>query len=177
MENNKANQPDKTAHMIFWPLAVSGAIFDLWSKSAVFAWLMTKPYHEVTFIPGFLKFILRENEGAAFSMASGQRVFLVAISSVAAIVVPIFFLFGKKLNRLTQIALRRITGGHLGNLYHRPFNEGRVRDFIDVFVGPKHWPTFNVADSLLCIGVGLILITVIREEQHAADKKHSSKKA
>jgi signal peptidase II len=47
-----------------------------------------------------------------------------------------------------------------GNLYDRLFNDGRVRDFIDVnlYVNNYHWPTFNIADSLLCIGVGLCLL-------------------
>jgi signal peptidase II len=56
------------------------------------------------------------------------------------------------------IAVSCINAGIIGNLYDRFFNEGRVRDFIDVYVGSYHWPTFNVADSLLCIGVGILLL-------------------
>ena len=60
-----------------------------------------------------------------------------------------------------QISLGLITAGVVGNLYDRLFNEGRVRDFIDVYRGHWHWPAFNVADSLLCIGVGLIIIGML----------------
>ena len=51
--------------------------------------------------------------------------------------------------------------GITGNLYDRFFNDGMVRDFIDINlqINDYHWPTFNVADSLLCIGVGLYVIS------------------
>ena len=45
------------------------------------------------------------------------------------------------------------------------FNNGAVRDFIDVFVGDYHWPTFNVADSMLCIGVGLLIIVNLKPDK------------
>jgi len=51
------------------------------------------------------------------------------------------------------------------------FNEGLVRDFIDVYIGNKHWPTFNVADSLLCIGVGLLIVSTFLTEK--SSQKHA----
>jgi signal peptidase II len=48
-----------------------------------------------------------------------------------------------------------------------------VRDFIDAYIGEHHWPTFNVADSLLCIGVGLIILTSIIRK-HPEKKKAPS---
>jgi signal peptidase II len=57
-----------------------------------------------------------------------------------------------------------MTSGIIGNLYDRAFNGGRVRDFIDVLIPiiNRPWPTFNVADSMLCIGVGLMFIAFLR---------------
>lgn len=81
-----------------------------------------------------------------------------SVSIAAFIVVTLMFALGRIRRRLMQVALGLMNAGILGNLYDRLFNEGRVRDFIDVYVGSYHWPTFNVADSLLCIGVGLMLI-------------------
>jgi signal peptidase II len=52
-------------------------------------------------------------------------------------------------------------------LYDRLFNDGQVRDFIDVYYRSYHWHTFNVADSLLCIGVGLLIISTLLIEKPA----------
>jgi signal peptidase II len=106
-----------------------------------------------------VNFILRENAGAAFSILHGQRFFLTATSAAAFFVVILFFLFGSIHRRVMQIALACILGGIVGNFYDRAFLNGHVRDFIDVLIPVirYNWPTFNVADSLLCIGVGLLI--------------------
>ncbi|MHC4930404.1 MAG: signal peptidase II, partial [Planctomycetota bacterium] len=85
---------------------------------------------------------------------------LVGISAVALGVVICIFFMRKIHSRLMLFALGCMTGGIIGNLYDRAFNEGRVRDFIDVLIPviDYPWPTFNVADSMLCIGVGLLVI-------------------
>ena len=153
--------PDKMAHMIFWPIIILGVVADLWTKSAVFQWLSTKPYpHEHTVIEGVFTFVKRVNYGAAFSIASGQRTLLVSVSVVAFLVVMAIFLFGSIKQRLMQVGLALFVAGIIGNLYDRAFNNGGVRDFIDIVYYPgKHWPAFNIADSMLCIAVGLLLIS------------------
>lgn len=156
------------AVLLFWPVAIVGAALDLWSKFAVFDWLPGTDEYRYVIINGFLQFILRENTGAAFSAFQGMRVFLVAISCVALVVVIGIFVSRKVTSRLVLFAMGCITAGIVGNLYDRLFNDGRVRDFIDVFVGSYHWPTFNVADSLLCIGVGLLIITNLKSPPEEA---------
>jgi signal peptidase II len=151
--------PRLTEVILFWPAAIGGAALDLWSKKAVFDWLFTTSRQEFILIDGFLRFILCENEGAAFSIFQGKTFFLILISIVALLVELVLFFSGRVQHKLMLFAMGCIGGGIVGNLYDRLFNEGRVRDFIDVFVGSHHWPTFNVADSLLCIGVGLIVIS------------------
>jgi signal peptidase II len=151
--------PDLWGHLLFWPLAVGGVALDLWSKKAIFEWLPTVPYEKHVVIDGFFQLILRENTGAAFSIAQGQRPFLVGISTIAFFAVTGIFLFGHVRRRITQIAMGCMLAGIVGNLYDRAFNNGVVRDFLDVFVNDYHWPTFNVADSMLCIGVGLLIIS------------------
>lgn len=146
------------ATLLFWPMALGGAAMDLWSKWTVFRWLATTDTQHYPLIDGFLQFILRENEGAAFSLFRGWTYFLVGISAVALVIVIGVFFFGKLSSKLMLFALGCITAGIIGNLYDRALNAGYVRDFIDVYVGEYHWPTFNVADSLLCIGVGLLII-------------------
>ena len=154
--------PWTTASLLFWPIAISGAALDLWSKSAVFEWLINaeQPWYSV--IDGFWRFKLAENDGAAFSIFRGQTLLLIAISIIAMIVMLVIFFSRKVTHRIVLFASGCITAGIFGNLWDRLFNEGRVRDFIDVYVGNHHWPTFNVADSLLCIGVGLLIITNLK---------------
>ena len=154
-----SKMPDLTGHLIFWPIAIIGVAADLWSKYWVFKWLGDKPPdYEHTVVEGFLTFVVRMNAGAAFSMASGQRGWLIAISVIAFFVVVGLFLFGGAHRRIMQVSLGLFTGGIIGNLYDR-IDTGLVRDFIDVVYWPgKHWPAFNVADSMLCTAVGLIII-------------------
>lgn len=145
-------------HLVFWPLVIFGVTADLWTKKAVFDWLgdAYPPVHVV--ISGFLRIVVAENTGAAFGIASGQRAILLCVSGAATIAVLYFFLFGRDRNKLLTVSLALFLGGILGNAYDRFFNGGRVRDFIDVYYKDWHWPAFNVADSLLCIAVFLLLL-------------------
>jgi len=152
------NLPSVGLHGIYWPLAVGGAALDLWSKCAIFDWLPTLPQERYAVVPDYFQLILRENAGAAFSLAYGQRLFLTAIAAAAIVALLLGFLFGGVRRLITVVAMGCMTAGVIGNLYDRLFNEGLVRDFLDVFVGTYHWPTFNVADSMLCIGVGLLFV-------------------
>ncbi len=155
-----SNLPSPRAQCIFWSLIAVGVGLDLWSKQAVFSWLTDVPRNEFSIIKGVVTFVMRENSGAAFSIAAGQTLALVTVSIVAFFVVVAIFLFGGIEQKITQVALGLFTAGIIGNLYDRIFNDGFVRDFIDIVYWPgKHWPAFNVADSMLCIAVGLLLIS------------------
>ena len=147
------------SHAVFWSLAVSVCALDLWSKQAIFKHL--HPNEVMDLIPGCLRFALALNDGAAFSIARGQTTLLVAISAVALVVVLGMFIFGRVRSRLMTVSLGLFAGGISGNFYDRAFNGGQVRDFIDAYIGNHHWPTFNVADSMLCIAVGLMMISAM----------------
>jgi signal peptidase II len=153
-------------NFVFWPIVVLGFGFDLWTKKAVFAWLSnaTLPVHVV--IKGYLRIVVQENTGAAFGIASGQRVLLVLVSLVAAIAVLGFFFFGRKNGAALTVALAMFLAGILGNAYDRIFNDGMVRDFIDVHYNGWHWPAFNVADSMLCIAVFLLIVVSYGKTLH-----------
>jgi len=163
--------PDFKAHLLFWSLAMGGLLLDLWSKKAVFDWLGQQQSHSVSIIDGLLRFIIALNDGAAFSTFAGKAYLLTAISVAALMVVFGVFLFSGTQYRSIHIALGLFTGGICGNLYDRIFNDGLVRDFIDVYYLDKHWPTFNVADSLLCIGVGLLIVSTFLTEK--SSQKHA----
>ena len=151
--------PDLTDHIIFWFSAVAGVALDLWSKSAVFKFLEDRHTDGITVLNGFLQIVWAENTSAAFGVAAGKQRFLMIVSAISLIVIILLFLFGSRKARLFYLALAFFAAGISGNLHDRLFNDGRVRDFIDFIYWPgKHWPAFNVADSLLCTAVGIILI-------------------
>lgn len=156
------NLPGLKTHIVFWSVTLLGIALDLWTKSVVFSWLQHQPDQRFEIIDGFLHFVMALNLGAAFGMAPGQRCLLIAISVIALIAILAVFLFGGTRQRLLHVALGLFTAGVCGNLYDRIFNDGLVRDFIDVVIWPgTHWPAFNVADSMLCIAVGLLLISTL----------------
>jgi len=66
----KIEFPDRTAHLIFWPVALLGLGLDLWTKSAVFAWLRTRPGNVVEIIDGVLTLRIALNDGAAWACSS-----------------------------------------------------------------------------------------------------------
>lgn len=165
--------PTAKEQITFWFVSAICVAADLWSKTAVFDWLSTKPYQEVTF-NSWLRFVMRENAGAAFSMMHGHRFTLVAVSLIAFIAIALIFYSGIIKGKLLTINLALFFGGVVGNLYDRVFNDGLVRDFIDVYLKPfdYHWPTFNVADSLLCISLGIFVLHSIfsKDEKNAESK-------
>ena len=151
--------------LIFWPLVLVGVGLDLWSKAAAFKWLETQPNYTVSVIDGFFQLVMAENPGSAFGLAAGQRYFLVAFSIVALIMILSMLVFSATEHKMFHIALGLFAAGVCGNLYDRIFNDGLVRDFIDIYYRRSHWPAFNIADSMLCISVGLILISTYITEK------------
>ncbi|MBN1508790.1 MAG: signal peptidase II [Sedimentisphaerales bacterium] len=154
--------PDAKAHLIFWVIVVLGLALDLWTKRAVFTWLEYEPGQGTEIVDGFLSFRLALNDGAAFGIATGRYLFLVAVAALALIVILSVFLFGRAQQRIVQAALGLFAAGVSGNLWDRLFNGGRVRDFIDVVYWPgRHWHTFNVADVMLCVAVALLILATL----------------
>ena len=164
--------PDTKTHLIFWSIMIGGLALDLWTKAAVFNWL--KPQQAFPVLDDFLRLITARNDGAAFSLFAGKPYFLAIISIIAIVGILLVFLFSGTTHRLIHVALGLFAAGVCGNLYDRLFQGGRVRDFIDVYWGTYHWPTFNVADGLLCIGVGLLIISTFLIEKPAQkrDQQH-----
>jgi signal peptidase II len=165
--------PDVKAHVIFWSIMIGGLALDLWTKKAVFNWL--EPHETFPIIDGFLRLIIMVNNGAAFNLFAGKPYFLAMISIIAIVGILIVFLFSGGMQKLIHIALGLFAAGVCGNLYDRLFNNGSVRDFIDAYWGTYHWPTFNVADSLLCIGVGLLIISTFLTEKPARKRDQQQK--
>ena len=170
------NRASRKAHLIFWPITATGLLLDLAGKKAVFAWLETKPNFTVSIIDGFLQLVRRENPGAAFGIAGGQRLLLISVSIIALIIIFAVFFFGRPGKKLTCVALGLFAAGVLGNFYDRLFHAGRVRDFIDLYYRDWHWPAFNIADAMLCAAVALCIISMPRSTNKPAQKPPQQQK-
>ena len=161
----KTMLPDRRTHLMFWPLMIGGLLLDLWTKKAAFDRL--EQYEAYSVIDGLLQLVRAENNGAAFGLFAGKSYFLTAISGIAIVAIIGVFLFAENRQKLVNIALGLFAAGVCGNLYDRAFNDGLVRDFIDLYYRNYHWHTFNIADALLCIGVGLLMISTFLIEPPA----------
>ena len=115
----------------------------------------------VQIIPGFFRLVRVENRGIAFGMfsdsASPFAATTLALISGAAIVLVGWLLWqNPPAAKLASTGLELILGGAAGNLLDR-LVRGHVIDFLDFYVGGYHWPAFNVADSAICVGTGMLL--------------------
>ena len=151
-----------TAIVLFAGTATVGLAADLLTKAAAVATL--KDGNIVRFIPGLIQFTYTENHGAVFGLGQGQQALFLTVS-VAAIGFLFFLFLTSGRSRPYQLILGMLLAGVLGNMYDRMVY-GYVRDMIYALPG-WHWPgsqaevfpwIFNVADVLLCVGVGLIFI-------------------
>jgi len=126
---------------------------------AVKAWATAslRPFEPVTIIPGFFSLTYSTNTGVAFGMFAGRGL-LVALFMMVLVALAIFFARGIDWrSREPNLVGGCLCGGALGNMMDR-LRIGHVVDFLDVHAGPHHWPTFNVADSLICVSVAWIVL-------------------
>ena len=151
-------------------LAAAIIILDIWTKALVLARI---DLHEtIPVIPHFFQLVHVRNTGAAFGLganASSRIVpLLLNLGAIAVFcVVVVYALRSAVTDRLLQTGLHLILGGAIGNLLDR-FRFGYVVDFLDVFVGLKHWPAFNVADSAICIGIALLFLDMRKKPSERA---------
>lgn len=115
-------------------------------------------------IPGFFNLVHVGNTGAAWSLFSGHSEVL-ALVGVLALVLLWFFRKTLQLERIpSQWAFGLIIGGIIGNIIDR-FRYGHVVDFLDFHLADSHWPSFNVADSGITIGVVLYIFFSYRQPE------------
>lgn len=108
----------------------------------------------------FFNLVLVFNKGAAFSFLAGaegwQTPLFASIAAIASVVIG-FLIMTHKSKKLFCSGLSLILGGALGNLYDR-LAYGHVVDFLDFHVAGWHWPAFNVADSAITVGAGILIV-------------------
>jgi len=111
---------------------------------------------EIRLLP-FFSLTHVENTGIAFGMLQQMNhLLLIAGAALTALLVWMAVRSRSK-DRFTTLVLAGILGGAAGNLTDRVL-QARVTDFFDFYIGPHHWPAFNVADSAICVGAGLLIL-------------------
>ena len=162
---------------IFWGGAAAVLALDQISK----AWALTtlapgplagapRPSPSISIVPGCLRLEYAENTGAAFSLFQDHPGLLTATACLLAVAVLIWNAFLPPHERLSRLSLGLIFGGAVGNLVDR-FRFGYVVDFIVAYWRNYAWPTFNVADSAICTGIGLFFLTSYLAARKASKAK------
>ena len=132
-------------------------IFDQLSKELIKLWM---PLGDSWPSTGFLRIVHGTNTGSAFGLFSGFTNLLI-FASIIGIVAVLYYFYRQGNNAIAlRIALGLIVGGAAGNLFDRVWS-GEVVDFISV----GWWPSFNIADSAISIGMFLLIFTMIFGER------------
>ncbi len=117
-------------------------------------------HESVPLIPGFFNLTYIRNTGAAWGMFSGQNL---ALSLLAVVMLALLVVFRRRLlpsGLLHRIVLGLLCGGIVGNLLDR-LRLDYVTDYLDFYFREWHFPSFNVADSAICIGVGIYILGTV----------------
>lgn len=119
-------------------------------------------------VPGFFRFVYAENPGAAWGILRDAplyvRIVFLQIVSLAAMLLILFVVWKvPPAHVVSVVALAAIMGGAVGNFVER-FSRHVVVDFMDMYVKNAHWPTYNVADIGITVGVALLFIQILRKQ-------------
>lgn len=149
-------------------VSLAVVVLDQWTKWLIEVHLphhMTQPV-----IPGLFNLTHVRNSGVAFGLfaSTGGGWLLTLLGLGALIAVGLYFWFTPSRDRVLLVALALVVGGAIGNLIDR-VSSGAVTDFLDVYLGSHHWPSFNIADSAISIGIVLMAIDSFRPRHPAAE--------
>jgi signal peptidase II len=159
--------PDATRRVIAFLIAIGVFGLDRWTKWLVETQLNV--YDTRTVIPGFFNIVRSGNPGVAFGMFSDSSSQMHTLVLIGLSIVAIGLLFAmlwriERLDGFSAIGLALIFGGAMGNVYDR-VHAGSVTDFLDFYAGTYHWYTFNVADTSICVGAGLLILSMVKSQR------------
>jgi signal peptidase II len=122
-------------------------------------------HDSIPVIPGFFRIIHAENPGAAFgifadSPSPWKGTLLIGFSVIALLIVGMLLWKNSQTMTSTGFGLSLILGGAIGNLWDRVVSR-HVVDFLLFYIGPHQWPAFNVADSAIVVGAGLLVFEIL----------------
>jgi signal peptidase II len=145
-------------------IALGVFVLDQLTKAAIAASIPLQDFYTV--IPGFFRLTHVQNTGAAFgifaeSASQLKTGALIGLSAVSLVVVVMLLWRQNLVSKRTGIGLALILGGASGNLFDRMLH-GSVVDFLMFYYQSYQWPSFNVADSAIVIGAGLLVLDMFR---------------
>lgn len=144
---------------LFFGIAAVCVALDQWTKHLVIVGLADG--RDIEIIPRCFHLIHRTNTGAAFSMFESRTAQLAVFSALVATGIAVWALrFLPPREHFLRYPLAMIFGGAIGNLIDRAFR-GHVVDFIDWHWDDRHFPTFNVADSFITVGMTIVIVTSV----------------
>jgi signal peptidase II len=157
-----------SARTLYLLIALIVVVLDRWTKHVVAQRISL--YSHIQIIPGFFRLTHTENTGAAFSLfadstAPWKTGLLIGFSVIALLVVSVLLWKNNHAHIATGIAFSLIMGGAVGNLWDR-LARGRVVDFLLFYVKRYQWPVFNLADSAIVVGAGLLVIEILFAKSH-----------
>ncbi|MBV8476945.1 MAG: signal peptidase II [Acidobacteria bacterium] len=131
-------------------------------------------HDSISLIPGFFRLTHIENRGAAFGLfadspSEWKIAGLVLFSLIALVIVATLLWKNSHSMTTTGFGLSLILGGAIGNLWDRLVS-GHVVDFLLFYLGQYQWPAFNVADSAIVIGAGLLVFEILFTKSPAQEK-------
>ena len=127
-------------------------------------------YDSITLIPNFFNITYVLNDGAAFSLFQGKQILFI-ILGIIFLGILIYYIFKEKLTNYKVIYYSLLIGGVVGNILDRIIYKNVV-DFLDFKIFSYDAPIFNLADTFIVIGVGLILIEIIRKDTYGKNKSN-----
>ena len=158
----------RKANLTKW-LSVSGVVIalDLYTKHLI---QQSFDFGDKLVMTSFFDLVRYHNEGAAFSFLAGaggwQKWFFTIIAALASLFI-LYLLIKHHAETLFCLGLALVLGGALGNLYDR-VTLGYVVDFLSFHLNDLYWPAFNVADSAITGGVGILLLDSFKPKQGSA---------
>ena len=161
----------------YWILLIVFLVVIALDQSTKLMIQQTLPLHKtVEIIPGFFNLIHVRNTGGAFGIFGGEKgpvgsVLFVVASLIAVGILVVLFLRVKEHEKTLAFSLALLLSGATGNLLDR-LSYGEVIDFLDFHVSLYHWPAFNVADSAISIGIGLMALELLIKENKKPSKSH-----
>jgi signal peptidase II len=158
-----------------WVFSIIGVVLFLDQLTKHIVQTHVRRFDVIAVIPGFFNITNVRNRGAAFGIMSGvpgvwRSVFFITVTLAA--VAALAVLIKKTHELLLLVSFSLIAGGALGNVIDR-IRYGEVVDFIDWHLGAHHWPSFNIADSAITIGVALLAIDMLFRKQDVGENSKS----
>lgn len=143
--------------MLVWIAVIVFSVYiDQLTKWLAVIYLEGRPSFQI--IKGVIQLTYAENKGAAFSMLQNHRWLFISVSAIAIIVMLVYLFKFRPKSKLICLGISMLIGGGTGNMIDRVM-QGYVVDFIDFNL--INFAVFNGADSFICVGAGLIILSVI----------------